>query len=168
MWTDLVQAVSAAVLAAGIGFAAVQYKRARRHERMRWLGEFYAKFYEQPNFLEVRNKLVFTQEEGAPSVADLFQDPNVTNFMNVAVADAHGVVHGEVYELERPTEGLVLLDEVEGYHPKDPKRSLFRREVVEVLLGDGTKLRAWVYFYNRPHRQGALVPSGRYREELRA
>lgn len=76
------QAVSAAFVALGVGFAAVQYKRARRHERMRWLGELYTKFYEQPNFNEARDKLV--PEEGKPvtPVADLFQDANVTNFMN--------------------------------------------------------------------------------------
>ena len=37
------------------------------------------------------------------------------------------------------------LDELEGFDPENPEESGYRRQVVEVILGDGRSQQAWVY-----------------------
>jgi gamma-glutamylcyclotransferase (GGCT)/AIG2-like uncharacterized protein YtfP len=65
-------------------------------------------------------------------------------------------IRGEVYAVNGKT--LEALDRLEG-HP-----TLYRRENVDVLIGDGRPLRAWVYFY--PERRGTLIESGNYGDDV--
>jgi gamma-glutamylcyclotransferase (GGCT)/AIG2-like uncharacterized protein YtfP len=84
-----------------------------------------------------------------------------------AVPAPEGIVWGEVYELGA-TAGLVLtaLDEIEGFRPHDPDRSLYVRSQAEVRLADGPPAMAWVYFYNAPLGQARRIPSGDYLEHV--
>jgi gamma-glutamylcyclotransferase (GGCT)/AIG2-like uncharacterized protein YtfP len=66
-----------------------------------------------------------------------------------------------------PPTVLAALDEIEGHRPDDPDRSLYTRAEVEVRLGDGAQVRAWVYFYNAPLGQAAQILSGDYLEHVR-
>jgi gamma-glutamylcyclotransferase (GGCT)/AIG2-like uncharacterized protein YtfP len=59
-------------------------------------------------------------------------------------------VTGEVYAVDDGT--LERLDDLEG-HP-----NAYKREQAEVVLDDGTELKAWIYFYDRAH--GELIESG--------
>ncbi|QLI83077.1 gamma-glutamylcyclotransferase [Chitinibacter fontanus] len=59
-------------------------------------------------------------------------------------------VFGEVYQISASE--LARADELEQ-HPDD-----YCREVIEVLLEDGTPLMAWAYFHPRP--QGRLLTEG--------
>jgi gamma-glutamylcyclotransferase (GGCT)/AIG2-like uncharacterized protein YtfP len=63
-------------------------------------------------------------------------------------------IRGEIYEIDQST--LEQLDELEN-HPYE-----YRREQVQVILDNGRKLPAWVYFYPEPI--GILEPSGDYAE----
>ena len=77
-------------------------------------------------------------------------------------------VKGEVHELLAPGETLPVLDDVEGYDPKRPERSLFERRATSVTLESGQTLTAWVYFYRRPLLSATEIPDGdfvRYRSE---
>ncbi len=71
-------------------------------------------------------------------------------------------VRGEVHELLAPEPTLAMLDEVEGFDPSGPERSLFERRRTQVRLEAGTELTAWVYFYRRPLLNATEIPDGDY------
>ena len=84
-----------------------------------------------------------------------------------AVPAPEGVVWGEVYAMSDPETVLAALDDIEGYRPDDPDKSLYSREQTEVQLPDGSVARAWVYFYNAPLGQASRIPSGDYLEHVK-
>lgn len=83
----------------------------------------------------------------------------------VPAADG-GRVWGEAYELVDPPAVLAVLDDIEGYRPAQPERSLYRRLSTDVTLDDGSQVMAWVYFYNAPLGQAQRIASGDYLEHL--
>ena len=84
-----------------------------------------------------------------------------------AVPAPEGRVWGEVYEVRDASAVLAALDEIEGYTPEHPDRSLYVRSEVSVALPDGAAAAAWVYFYNAPLGQAQRIPSGDYFEHIR-
>jgi len=85
-----------------------------------------------------------------------------------AIPDPQGRVWGEVYEvLDAAPTVLAALDEIEGYTPDHPDRSLYIRSQVQVALPDGAESAAWVYFYNAPLGQAQRIPSGDYFEHIK-
>lgn len=77
-------------------------------------------------------------------------------------------VWGEVYHTDDPAAVLAALDEIEGYRPSQPDRSLYTRVLTEVTLADGRSEKAWAYFYNAPLGQAQRIASGDYLEHLNA
>ena len=67
-----------------------------------------------------------------------------------AVPSPDGCVLGELYEVGDSGAVLPVLDDIEGYRPEDPDRSLYVRSEVTVTLPDGVHHPAWDYFYNAP------------------
>ena len=61
---------------------------------------------------------------------------------------------------------LATLDEIEGYRPNEPERSLYTRVVTHVTLEDGRVQPAWAYFYNAPLGRAQRIASGDYLEHL--
>ncbi len=55
-------------------------------------------------------------------------------------------IRGEVYQLCRPARDLKVLEEIEGFDPRAPQRGEFVREVAELILCNGQRRRAWVYW----------------------
>lgn len=84
-----------------------------------------------------------------------------------AIPSSEGRVWGEVYEMLEPGPVLAVLDEIEGYSPEDPHRSLYTRELVPATLEDGRTVDVWVYFYNAPLGQAPLIASGDYLQHVR-
>lgn len=84
-----------------------------------------------------------------------------------AIPSSEGRVWGEVYEMLEPGSVLAVLDEIEGYTPEDPNRSLYTRERVPATLEDGRTVDVWVYFYNAPLGQAPLIASGDYLQHVR-
>lgn len=80
----------------------------------------------------------------------------------------HGVVWGEVYEATDASAVLATLDEIEGYRPSEPERSLYTRVMTDVTLEDGRVQPAWAYFYNAPLGRAQRIVSGDYLEHLNA
>ena len=78
----------------------------------------------------------------------------------------NGQVWGEVYETSEPGAVLAVLDEIEGYRPNDPARSLYMRVLADVTLEDGRVEKAWTYFYNAPLGRAQRIRSGDYLEHL--
>jgi gamma-glutamylcyclotransferase (GGCT)/AIG2-like uncharacterized protein YtfP len=86
-----------------------------------------------------------------------------------AAVPAHeGRVWGEIYEMTDAPTVLAALDEIEGYRADDHDRSLYTRGEADVTLPDGSRARAWVYFYNAPLGQAPRIPSGDYLEHVKA
>jgi gamma-glutamylcyclotransferase (GGCT)/AIG2-like uncharacterized protein YtfP len=84
-----------------------------------------------------------------------------------AVPAPDAQVWGELYEMADPTAVLAALDEIEGYRPGDPDRSLYTRAQAPVTLPDGNPEQAWVYFYNAPLGQAQRIVSGDYLEHVK-
>jgi len=73
-------------------------------------------------------------------------------------------IRGEVYELRDLDNQLKVLDELEEFDPERPEKSLFVRRPVQVKLGSGEQIKAWVYFLPRRPRNARLISSGDYRK----
>ena len=83
-------------------------------------------------------------------------------------AEDESKVWGEVYEARDTASVLLALDEIEGYRPNEPERSLYTRVLTDVTLEDGLVEQAWAYFYNAPLGQAQRIASGDYLEHLNA
>ena len=81
-------------------------------------------------------------------------------------ADDNSRVWGELYETTDTASVLSVLDEIEGYRPNEPDRSLYRRVQTDVTLADGRVVHAWTYFYNAPLGRAQRIASGDYLEHL--
>ncbi|MDH5561256.1 MAG: gamma-glutamylcyclotransferase [Deltaproteobacteria bacterium] len=67
-----------------------------------------------------------------------------------------GKVLGEIYRVDIPST-FDLLDQVEGYYPADPQKSLYiRKQISAQSLSTGEKLKVWTYFY---HQDSPKIPS---------
>jgi gamma-glutamylcyclotransferase (GGCT)/AIG2-like uncharacterized protein YtfP len=75
-------------------------------------------------------------------------------------------VWGEVYETQDTASVLAALDEIEGYRPNEPDRSLYARVLTEVTLATGAVVQAWAYFYNAPLGRAQRIASGDYLDHL--
>jgi gamma-glutamylcyclotransferase (GGCT)/AIG2-like uncharacterized protein YtfP len=85
-----------------------------------------------------------------------------------AVPAPGSAVWGEVYEMSDSQVVLNALDDIEGYRPDDPDRSLYTRAHATVTLANGTRAPAWVYFYNAPLGRAPRIPSGDYLNHVKA
>ena len=85
-----------------------------------------------------------------------------------AVPAPDGFVWGEVYEVADADAVLAALDDLEGFSPAHPDRSLYLRGETDVTLPDRRSVRAWVYFYNAPLGQAPRITSGDYLEHVKA
>lgn len=84
-----------------------------------------------------------------------------------AIPAPEGVVWGEVYEMTEQDAVLAALDDIEGYRPDDPDKSLYARSEAEVTMPDGSVEQAWVYFYNAPLGKAPRIASGDYLEHTK-
>ena len=84
-----------------------------------------------------------------------------------AIPAPGGLVWGEVYAMAEPERVLAALDDIEGYRPADPDRSLYTRSRTPVTLPDGRLEPAWVYFYNAPLGKAQRIASGDYLEHVK-
>jgi len=63
-------------------------------------------------------------------------------------------VRGELFELRQPVRDLRVLDEVEGFIPGAPERNDFVRALAEVILNNGARKRAWIYWLKARRSSG--------------
>lgn len=82
--------------------------------------------------------------------------------------DDDSKVWGELYETADTAVVLAALDEIEGYRPSEPERSLYTRVLTDTTLEDGRTVKAWTYFYNAPLGQAQRITSGDYLAHLSA
>jgi gamma-glutamylcyclotransferase (GGCT)/AIG2-like uncharacterized protein YtfP len=101
---------------------------------------------------------------GRGSIQAALFDPGI---YPAAIPATEGLVWGEVYAMSEPQVVLTALDDIEGYRPEDPDRSLYTRQHADVRLPDGQVAPAWVYFYNAPLGQAPRISSGDYLEHVK-
>ncbi|MBW3590587.1 MAG: gamma-glutamylcyclotransferase [Actinobacteria bacterium] len=74
-----------------------------------------------------------------------------------------GLVEAELYEVADPTL-FEALDRFEGYHPHDPRPSLYVRRRIKL---HEPACEAWVYVYNKPAAGLRVIESGSWLQHLR-
>lgn len=84
-----------------------------------------------------------------------------------AVPAPEGRVWGEVYQVADHDAVIAALDDIEGYRPDDPDKSLYSRSTTSVTMPDGSTVEAWVYFYNAPLGRAPRIASGDYLEHTK-
>ena len=119
--------------------------------------------FNRPGRQRVNSKLHFT---GRGSIRAALFDLGI--YPAAVPSHDQGLVWGETYETTDAPSVLAALDEIEGYRPSEPERSLYTRVMAEVTLEDGRVQPAWVYFYNAPLGRAQRIPSGDYLEHLSA
>ncbi len=119
--------------------------------------------FNRPGRQRVNPKLHFT---GRGSIRAALFDLGI--YPAAVPSDDPGLVWGEAYETTDAPSVLAALDEIEGYRPSEPERSLYTRVMADVTLEDGRVQPAWVYFYNAPLGRAQRIPSGDYLEHLSA
>jgi len=119
--------------------------------------------FNRPGRQRVDSKLHFT---GRGTISAALFDLGI--YPAAIPAEDSSVVWGEVYAATDMPAVLVALDEIEGYRPSQPERSLYTRVLTDVTLEDGRVLSAWTYFYNAPLGQAQRIASGDYLQHLSA
>lgn len=117
--------------------------------------------FNRPGRQRVESKLVFA---GRGRIRAALFDLGI--YPAAVPADDDSTVAGEVYELVDVAPVLAILDEIEGYRPNEPARSLYLRVRTDVTLDSGERWPAWAYFYNAPLGRAERIPSGDYLEHL--
>ena len=70
-------------------------------------------------------------------------------------------VYGSIFGLKNSAEALRYLDEYEGFGEDQEQPNLFIREMLEVET-DGGRIDCWIYLYNLPVDDLAIIKSGDY------
>lgn len=117
--------------------------------------------FNRPGRQRITPKLRFT---GRGSIGAALFDLGI--YPAAVPADDASVVWGEVYETQDTASVLAALDEIEGFRPNEPERSLYTRVLTDVTLEDGRAEKAWAYFYNAPLGRARRIESGDYLEHL--
>jgi gamma-glutamylcyclotransferase (GGCT)/AIG2-like uncharacterized protein YtfP len=85
--------------------------------------------------------------------------------------DGHWII-GELYDIKNQDEFeyvIAQLDDYEGCCPEEGEKSLYRRELSEIVLADNnTPTTAWVYWYNGDVSGCPIVESGDVMEYRRS
>jgi gamma-glutamylcyclotransferase (GGCT)/AIG2-like uncharacterized protein YtfP len=118
--------------------------------------------FNRPGRLRITPKLSFT---GRGSIRAALFDLGI--YPAAVPADDQSRVWGEAYETIDTAAVLAVLDEIEGYRPNEPDRSLYTRILTDVTLDDGRAVQAWAYFYNAPLGRAQRILSGDYLEHLK-
>ena len=117
--------------------------------------------FNRPGRQRITPKLNFT---GRGSIRAALFDLGI--YPAAVPTDDDSVVWGEIYRTEDTASVLAALDEIEGYRPNEPDRSLYTRSLSDVTLEDGRAEKAWAYFYNAPLGRAQRIMSGDYLEHL--
>lgn len=117
--------------------------------------------FNRPGRQRITPKLAF---EGRGTIAAALFDLGI--YPAAVPTNDSSLVWGEIYAMQEPAAVLATLDEIEGYRPNEPERSLYVRVLTNVTLEDGSVVEAWAYFYNAPLGRAERIESGDYLEHL--
>jgi len=83
----------------------------------------------------------------------------------VPSSDRESWVHGELYEVDHPSNTLARLDDYEGCGPRSPRPHAFERVTLEVVQESGALEKAWVYVYRGATLGRRRIVSGDYSDD---
>lgn len=75
-------------------------------------------------------------------------------------------VSGELYEMDIPEITLPMMDKYEEFIHGDLEASEYIRNLTDVYLEDGSKIKAWTYYYNKPVKEENRIKSGNFIDAL--
>ncbi|MBO4227352.1 gamma-glutamylcyclotransferase [Bradyrhizobium neotropicale] len=78
--------------------------------------------------------------------------------------DPADIVHGELFRLRVPDELLREFDMYEACGEGFPQPTEYVRQMLPLILADGTTTEAWTYVYNWPVAHLPRIASGRFLE----
>lgn len=90
----------------------------------------------------------------------------VSDYPGLTTDGFNDKVRGEVYELNIPEIILPAVDKFEEYIYGDYVNSEYIRDVTDVYLEDGQKVKAWTYFYNYQVDEKNRISSGDFLQAL--
>ncbi|HVX75041.1 MAG TPA: gamma-glutamylcyclotransferase family protein [Bradyrhizobium sp.] len=79
--------------------------------------------------------------------------------------DPAEIVFGELYRLRQPRELLREFDMYEACGEGFPEPTEYIRQMLQVMLADGSTCEAWTYLYNWPVARLPRIASGRFMEK---
>lgn len=65
-----------------------------------------------------------------------------------AIPDDKAMIKGDVFRLIKPRKVISVLDEYEGYYPRNLNQSEYLRRKEKLKLKNSKKIDAWIYWYN--------------------
>ncbi len=71
-------------------------------------------------------------------------------------------VMGFIHKINDKQNIFSVLDEYEGYDPKDEDNSLFVRKQKLIVTNNGTQEKCWIYLYNKDIGGLTEIPDGNY------
>lgn len=91
-------------------------------------------------------------------------------YPGMVLAETPNKVYGDVYQLSDEDAAFILAktDEFEGVGPDFDFPNEYKRQLVDVqmLSGEGGKIKAWVYLYNRQVQDEIVINSGDYVDHI--
>jgi gamma-glutamylcyclotransferase (GGCT)/AIG2-like uncharacterized protein YtfP len=85
-------------------------------------------------------------------------------------SDNERVIEGELYSVKNEDEfgwAIEQIDDYEGLNVEAGETPLYRRDIARATLADGSKMDAWVYWYNGPVGDKPVIESGDVLEYMR-
>jgi gamma-glutamylcyclotransferase (GGCT)/AIG2-like uncharacterized protein YtfP len=79
--------------------------------------------------------------------------------------DAQHHIYGSIFKLHHLEENLKMIDDYEGFGPKQEQPNLFVRVIKPIETTDDI-IEAWVYLYNLSVANLPQIPSGNYSEYI--
>lgn len=76
-------------------------------------------------------------------------------------------VKGDVYRLRQPDDIFALLDDYEECTIRHKQPHEYKRELVDIVRPDESRLSVWAYLYKRPTQNLPRIASGDYLQFLR-
>ena len=96
--------------------------------------------------------------------ADLF---DLGEYPGAVKNEYGGPIEGELFQIVLNSSVFEILDDYEGYEKSDKAASLFIRAIDYVLEQSGSRVEAWIYWYNQKIPANALAIDGDYKGYLR-
>lgn len=109
----------------------------------------------------LKNRAVFIDQASLPG--KLYEVAHYPGAIP-APANSQHLVYGEVYRLFQPSSVLSILDQYEECSSHFPEPHEYQRNPETVVLSNGKRLRAWVYWFRRPVSGLTQIASGDYFE----
>jgi gamma-glutamylcyclotransferase (GGCT)/AIG2-like uncharacterized protein YtfP len=95
---------------------------------------------------------------------------NLGDYPAALPSDEERFIEGELYSIKNEDEfgwAIGQIDDYEGVNVEAGEKPLYRRDITRAALADGSKVDAWVYWYNGSVGDKPVIESGDVLEYMR-